>query len=126
MENEFENNLLKVMKKFEGKNVKITLSGIIESKFNMKKLEYDFIEGILEIEDGDEAYLDIDVNDIKNMYIEYATSGYILLVLKVEGDMQVKIESKDENVIPIRDKILKWIEENGLAEEWYKKSACKV
>ena len=64
MENEFENKVAKAMKKFVGKGVKITISGIIESKFYMKNLKYEIEEGILVIEDGDDAYLDVDIDDV--------------------------------------------------------------
>ena len=105
MENEFENKIEKAMKKFVGKSVKITISGIIESEFYMKNLKYEIEEGILVIEDGDDAYLDVDIDDVENMYSEFTSSGYALLVLRVGRDLQIEIQTKEDNVIPIRDKI---------------------
>lgn len=107
MEDEFENKVAKAMKKFIGKGVKITISGVIESKFYMKNLKYEIEEGILVIEDGEEAYLDVDIDDVENMYSEFTSSGYALLVLRVGRDLQIEIQTKEDNVIPIRDKICK-------------------
>ena len=57
-----------VIKKFEGKSVKVTISGIIESKFYMKNIKCEIEEGIVVIEDGDEAYLDVDIADVESVY----------------------------------------------------------
>lgn len=78
MENEFENKVEKAIKKFEGKSVKITISGVIESKFFMKNLKYNIEEGILEMEEGDNVYLNIDIDDIENLYLEFTANGYAL------------------------------------------------
>lgn len=123
MEDEFENKVAKAMKKFIGKGVKITISGVIESKFYMKNLKYEIEEGILVIEDGDDAYLDVDIDDVENMYSEFTSSGYALLVLKVGRDLQIEIQTKEDNVIPIRDKIWKFLEDAGITEELHKE-AC--
>lgn len=119
MENEFENKIENAMKKFEGKSVKITISGMIESKFFMNNLKYDIQEGILEIEDGDNAYLNIDIDDIENLYLEFTANGYAFLMLKVSRNLNVEIQVKGDNVIPLRDKIWKWMVESGVAEEIY-------
>lgn len=123
MEDEFENKVAKAMKKFIGKGVKITISGVIESKFYMKNLKYEIEEGILVIEDGDDAYLDVDIDDVENMYSEFTSSGYALLVLRVGRDLQIEIQTKEDNVIPIRDKIWKFLEDAGITEELHKE-AC--
>ena len=120
MENDFENKVKRGIEKFEGKNVKVTISGIIESKFYMKLAEYKIENGILVIEDGDESYLDIDLDEIENLYSEFTSSGYALLVLKVGEDMQIELQTKDDNVIPIRDKIWKKLLDSGMVEELYK------
>ena len=122
MENEFENRVAKAMKKFVDKSVRITISGVIESKFYMKNLKYEIEEGILVIEDGNDAYLDVDIDDVENMYSEFTENGYALLVLRVGRDLQIEIQTKDDNVIPIRDRIWKFLEDSGIAEELYKES----
>ena len=115
-----ENKLRRSIEKFVGKSVKVTISGIIESKFYMKCVEYEIEDGILVIEDGDDSYLDIDLDEIENLYSEFTSSGYALLVLKVGEDMQIELQTKDDNVIPIRDKIWKKLLDSGIAEELYK------
>ena len=120
MENNFENKLRRSIEKLVGKSVKVTISGIIESKFYMKLAEYKIENGILVIEDGDESYLDIDLDEIENLYSEFTSSGYALLVLKVGEDMQIELQTKDDNVIPIRDKIWKKLLDSGMVEELYK------
>ena len=47
MENNFENKIKRGIEKFEGKSVKFTISGIIESKFYMKSVKYEIEEGIV-------------------------------------------------------------------------------
>lgn len=120
MENDFENKLRRSIEKFVGKSVKVTISGIIESKFYMKCVEYEIEDGILVIEDGDDSYLDIDLDEIENLYSEFTSTGYALLVLKVGEDMQIELQTKDDNVIPIRDKIWKKLLDSGMIEELYK------
>lgn len=93
MENEFENKVEQAMKKFVGKCVKIIISGVIESKFYMKNLKYEIEEGILVIEDGDDAYLDVDIDDVEDMYSEYTSNGYALLTLRVGRDLQIEIQT---------------------------------
>lgn len=120
MENDFENKVKKAIEKFVGKSVKVTISGIIESKFYMKSVKYEIEEGILVIEDGDDSYLDIDIDDVENLYSESTSSGYGLLVLKIGEDLQIELQTKDDNVIPIRDKIWKKLVDSGIADELYK------
>jgi len=120
MENEFENKIKIAMDKFVGKSVKVTITGIIGSEFCMKKINYEIEEGILVIEDGDTAYLDVDIDDIENLYSEFTSGGYALLAFKVGRDLQIEIQTKDDNVIPLKEKIWKRLVEAGLAEEFYK------
>ena len=120
MENEFENKVKRGIEKFVGKSVKVTISGVIESKFYMKTVKYEIEEGILVIEDGDDAYLDVDIDDVESIYSEFTVSGYALLVLRVGRDLQIELQTKDDNVIPIRDKLWKRLVESGLSEELYK------
>ena len=123
MENDFEKKVENAIKKFEGKSIKVTISGIIESKFYMKNVEYEIEEGILVIEDRDEAYLDVDISDIESLYSEFTVSGYALLILKIGRDLQIELQTKDDNVISIKEKIWKKLVECALAEELYKE-AC--
>lgn len=120
MENDFEKKVENAIKKFEGKSVKVTISGMIESKFYMKNIKYEIEEGILVIEDGDEAYLDVDISDIESVYSEFTVSGYALLILKVGRGLQIELQTKDDNVIPIKEKIWKKLVECALAEELYR------
>jgi len=85
-----ENKIERAMKKFEGKTVKVTLSGIIESKFYIKNLKYSIEEEILQIENSDDVYLDIDLEDIESVYVESAPNQFVLLVLNLESDLQIK------------------------------------
>lgn len=124
MENDFENKIKRAVEKFEGKSVKVTISGIIESKFYMKKVKYEIEEGILVVED-DETYLDVDIDDVESVYSEFTTSGYALLVLKVGRDLQIELQTKDDNVIPIKEKLWKMLVETALNEELYKE-VCGV
>ena len=119
MENDFENKIKRAIEKFEGKSVKVTISGIIESKFYMKKVKYEIEEGILVVED-DETYLDVYIDDVESVYSEFTTSGYALLVLKVGRDLQIELQTKDDNVIPIKEKLWKMLVEAALNEELYK------
>lgn len=120
MENDFENKVRRGIEKFEGKSVKVTISGIIESKFYMKKVRYEIEEGILVIEDGEDSYLDIDIDDIESVYSEFTANGYALLILKVGRDLQIELQTKDDNVIPIKEKLWKMLVEAALNEELHK------
>ena len=123
MEKDFEKKVENAIKKFESKSVKVTISGMIESKFYMQNVNYEIEEGILVIEDRDEAYLDVDISDIESLYSEFTVSGYALLILKVGRDLQIELQTKDDNVIPIKEKIWKKLIECALTEELYKE-AC--
>ena len=123
MENNFENKVENAIKKFEGKSVKVTISGIIESKFCMKKVKYEIEEGILVLEDGNDSYLDVDIDDVESIYSEFTANGYALLVLKVGRDLQIELQTKDDNIIPIKEKIWKMLVEAGFVDELYKE-AC--
>ena len=120
MENDFENKVKRGIEKFVGKSVKVTISGIIESKFYMKKVKYEIEEGVLVIEDGEDSYLDVDIDDVESVYSEFTASGYALLVLKVGRDLQIELQTRDDNVIPIKEKLWKKLVESALAEELYK------
>jgi len=112
-----ENKIERAMKKFEGKTVKVTLSGIIESKFYIKNLKYSIEEEILQIENSDDVYLDIDLEDIESVYVESAPNQFVLLVLNLESDLQIKLSINGDNVVPIRDKILKFLENSEVVNE---------
>ena len=94
-----ENKIEKIMKKFEGKNVKVTLSGLIESKFYIKDLKYCIEEEILQIENDNDAYLDIDLDDIHSVYIQSGKKGFLLLVLNFESDLQIKLSINGDNIV---------------------------
>ena len=116
-----EKTITRAMKKFDGKSVNITQSGIIESKFYIKNLKYVIEESILEIDDGDDAYLDIDIDDIETLYFEFSANGYALLVLIIGIDVKIEIQVNDKNVIPIKDRICKWMENTEMTDEMYNK-----
>ena len=120
MENDFENKVRRGIEKFEGKSVNVTISGTIESKFYMKNVKYEIEEGILVIEDGEDSYLDIDIDDIESVYSEFTTNGYALLVFKIGRDLQIELQTKDDNVIPIKEKLWKMLVDAALTEELYK------
>ena len=122
MENDFEKKVENAIKKFEGKSVKVTISGIIESRFYMEKVKYEIEEGILVIEDADEAYLDVDIADAESVYSEFTVSGYALLVLKVGRNLQIELQTKYDNVISIKEKIWKKLVECALVEEFYREA----
>ena len=73
----------------------------------MKNVKYEIEEGILVIEDREDSYLDIDIDDIESVYSEFTANGYALLILKVGRDLQIELQTKDDNVIPIKEKLWK-------------------
>lgn len=115
-----ENKIEKAMKKFEGKTVKVTMSGLIESKFYIKNLKYCIKDEILQIENGDEAYLDIDLDDVDNVYLEFISNEFVLLVLNLECGLQIKIQLNEDNVISIRDRILSFMEDDEVMSDLYR------
>ena len=118
-----KNKIQRAIKKFEGKNVRVTISGIIESKFYINNLKYSIEETILNIEDGENAYLNIDIDDIEALYLESVPNGYAVLILEVGENIQIEIQIKDQNVIPIRNKLWKWMQGNAMTEEIIEKMA---
>lgn len=122
MESDFENKVKKAMEKFEGKCVEVKILGIIESKFYIKNLKYEIEVGILFIEDIDESYLEIDIDDVENLYSEFTSDGYAMLIFKVGRGWQIEIQTRDNNVFSIKDKICKLVE-SAIAEEFCKE-AC--
>ena len=119
-----ENKIQRAMKKFEGKNVRVTITGIIESKYYINNFKYEIEGTILNMQDGDNAYLNINIDDIEGLYLESVPNGYAVLVLDVGEDIQIEMQIKDQNVIPIRNKLWKWMEENAVTEEIIGKMAC--
>lgn len=124
MVNEFEIKILKAMKRFENRRVRVTQSGIIESRFDIENLNYTLEEGILAVEDDNENYIDIDLDDIEKLYFESTENGYAQLVLVMGKDLEVEMQTKEDNVISIRDRILKEIEKSGILEQLFEKEAC--
>ena len=118
-----ENKIEKAMKKFEGKTVKVTMSGLIESKFYIKNLKYCTEDEILQIENDDDTYLDIDLDDVHSVYVESDFKEFVLLVLNLECGLQIKLSINGDNVVPIRDKILDFLENSEFANEFYRE-AC--
>jgi len=115
-----ENKIEKAMKKFEGKTVKVTMSGLIESKFYIKNLKYCIKDEILQIENDDDTYLDIDLDDVDNVYLEFISNEFVLLVLNLECGLQIKIQLNEDNVISIRDRILSFMEDNEVMSDLYR------
>ena len=114
------NKIEKAMKKFEGKNVKITMSGLIESKFHIEKLKYCIKDEILQIENNQDTYLDIDLDDVDNVYLEFISNKFVLLVLNLECGLQIKIQLNEDNVISIRDRILSFMEDDDAISDLYR------
>ena len=115
-----ENKIEKAMKKFEGKNVKITMSGLLESKFYIKNLKYCIKDEILQIENEDDTYLDIDLDDVDNVYLEFVSNVFVLLVLNLECGLQIKIQLNEDNVISIRDRVLSFMEDDEVMNNLYR------
>ena len=114
-----ENKIEKAMKKFEGKTVKVTMSGLIESKFYIKNLKYCIDDEILQIE-NDDTYLDIDLDEVDNVYLEFISNEFVLLVLNLDCGLQIKIQLNEDNVIYIRDKILSFMEDAEVMSDLYR------
>ena len=117
-----EEKVLKAMKKFEGREVKVTQSGIVESKFYIKNFKYVMEDGILAIEDGDNAYIDIDIDDIEKLYFESTPNGYAILVLNLGRDIDLELQTNEDKVVSIRDKLWNYLVESGMAEEIFKET----
>jgi len=81
------------MKKLERKSVKIIISGIVESKFYMNKLNYVIEDGILLIQDSDFSYIDIDIENIEKLYLEFTNDGYVLLVFEIEKKLHIELQA---------------------------------
>ena len=126
MVNEFEIKILKAMKKLENRRVRVTQYGIIESRFDIENLNYTLEDGILAVEDDNENYIDIDLDDIEKLYFESTENGYAQLVLVMGKDLEVEMQTKEDNVISIRDRILKEIEKSVILEQLFEKEACGV
>ena len=114
-----ENKIEKAMKKFEGKTVKVTISGLIESKFYIKNLKYCIDDEILQIE-NDDTYLDIDLDEVDNVYLEFISNEFVLLVLNLECGLQIKIQLNEDNVISIRDRVLSFMEDAEVMSDLYR------
>lgn len=110
MEKRFEQELLKAMKEFENKEVRITLSGIIESRIDIENLRYILEDGILVIEGNHDNYVDINIDDIEELYFESGDSSYALLVLGLESELEIELITIEDNDTFIREKILEFIE----------------
>ena len=110
MENEFEEKILKAMKRFEGKEVRVTLSGIVESRINMENFSYQLKGGVLKIEDFNENYLNIELDDIEKLYLELSENGYGLLIIILEWGLEIEMRTQSDKVIPMRDRILNELE----------------
>jgi len=88
-----ENEVKEIMKKLERKSVKIIISGIVESKFYMNKLNYVIEDGILLIQDSDFSYIDIDIENIEKLYLEFTNDGYVLLVFEIEKKLHIELQA---------------------------------
>ena len=117
-----EEKVLKAMKKFEGREVKVTQSGIVESKFYIKNFKHVMEDGILAIEDGDNAYIDIYIDDIEKLYFESTPNGYAILVLNLGRDIDLELQTNEDKVVSIRDKLWNYLVESGMAEEIFKET----
>lgn len=126
MEKRFEQELLKAMKEFENKEVRITLSGIIESRIDIKNLRYILEDGILVIEGNHDNYVDINIDDIEELYFELGDSSYALLVLGLESELEIELITIEDNDTFIREKILEKIEELRFLEEILKQEVSSV
>lgn len=126
MINEFENEILKAMKKFENKRVRVTFSGIIESRFDIEEFNYMLEDGILAIEDNDENYIDIDLEDIEKIYFESSENGYAMLEIDLEQGLEILMQTIDENIVTIKDKILNEIEKKIILAEILKREVCSA
>lgn len=103
MKNKFEYEIEKIMQIFWQRNVKVTISGLIECKFYMQKLNYKIDEEILTIEACDDIYLDIDLDDVQNIYLEYKANNYAILVFRINKELQIELETKQSNIIFIKN-----------------------
>ena len=124
MGNEFESKLLKALKKLEGKDATVTIQGFVSSCFKLKELQYILEDGILEVKDNGENYIYIDLDDIEKLYCESAENGYVLLELQLDSGLEIQIQTNGENVIFLRDRIIKEIEKSGVLDQILKREVC--
>lgn len=126
MKNSFEEKLLKAMKKFKGKKVKVRLCGIVQSKFEIEGLNYTLKDEILAIRDGYENYIDIDIDDIEKLYFDSVENKYAILVLVLEERLEIEIQTVGHNASPIIQKIRNEIDKARIFDEILKKEGCRV
>ena len=112
------------MKIFENRRVRITFSGIIESRFDVEEFNYVLEDGILVIEDNYENYLDIDLEDVERIYFESNENGYALLGILLDSGLEVSMQTIEDKIIPIKDKILSEIEKKIILAEILKREVC--
>lgn len=124
MKKEIENEILKAMEELENKEARVTIEGLIECEFEITKLQYSLEDKILEISDNKENYISIDLDDIKKLYCESAENGYILLELKLYTELEIEIQSKGENIIFLKDRIIKEIAKSGVLDQILQRKTC--
>lgn len=124
MGNEFESKLLKAIKKLEGKDATVTVEGIISSSFQLERLEYILEDEILEVKDHRENYISIELDDIEKIYCESAENGYVLLELKLDSGIEIEIQTNGENVIFLKEKVIKEIAKSGILDQILKREVC--
>ena len=110
MENEFEEKILKAMKKFECREVRVTLSGLVETRINMENFSYKLKGGLLRVEDFNQNYLNIELDDIEKLYFESTENGYGLLIIILSWGLEIEMRTQSDKVIPMRDRILNELE----------------
>lgn len=124
MGNEFESKLLKAIKKLEGKDATVTIEGLISTSFQLERLEYILEDEILEVRDHRENYISIELDDIEKLYCESAENGYVLLELQLDLGLEIEIQTNGENVIFLKEKVIKEIAKSGILDQILKREVC--
>jgi len=122
MGNPFEQEIIKVMNKFENKTVLVKLTGLVDSRFEIEGLKYKIEYEIIEIEGNDGNYLDIDIDYVIKMYYGTDEKDYTAIVIILEHNLEIEIQTKEENGKTKKNKVLQNINNEILLEKIYKKN----
>ncbi len=95
MENEIEEKIRKVIKKFINREVIITQISVVESKFCLKNLKFEMNDGIISIEENQNTYITVDIDDIEHIYFKENVEKGLTLIFYIDNNTEVEIKTID-------------------------------
>ena len=116
-----EGKIVDTLEKMRNKYTLISYYGTVDMCFDIEKINYDYEDGILNIKNNKEYYIQLDIDDVAKVDIEMLNEKNIRLIFIMSNNNKLELETKENELLLLKEKLIKKLIENAKIDGVYSK-----